>query len=259
MTYEEILDSLVQHCFIALENRNFDFSSQVFLNYSLLDNDVNAKKRFINKKIKRLKKELGKLTGDLAVSVDDIYSKKIDFPDYDNFYDMAHKCLEESLKEYIEWTISFPELGKDSYRFEGQENYVSEKPVQEYNSLENWIQAVGTCLNINLIEYHLSLYDENMDSTITEDFYSMGKASELIKFGNGRKLNLKERYFLLDGLMGIDSIIRKLTIKNEEKEKLLAYVLNCNPKNAQQILNGTYDARLREMEIVEYLKSVKKE
>jgi hypothetical protein len=91
-----------------------------------------------------------------------------------------------------------------------------------------------------------------------ENESSQKKQSVFLKFNNGRKLNLRERYHLIDKITGLDKIIRT-KISTEKQEEVLAYILHCNPKNAQQILNGTYDSKVRETEIEEYLKSIKKE
>lgn len=256
MKNEEKIDFLVQNCFVAIEDRTADYTSKVFLNYNLYDDNEKNKIHFVKKNIKQLKKELGKLEGDLAESINSIYSLKINFPDYKHFYDMAHKCLEKPLKEYIEWTIYFESEGNNTHY---KEKFVEGKSAIEYKALKKWIKAVSNCLNLNLLEEHEPNFSFGTESTINQEFYPNKKTSELIRFRNGRRLNLKERYILLDKFIGINKAIKKLNIKNEEKEKFLAFLLNCNPKNAQQILNGTYDSKVREIEIIEYLKTIKKE
>lgn len=257
MEHEEKISFLIQDCLEEIEQRTGDFTAKVFLNYNLYDDDGEKEKlRFVNKNIKRLKKELGKLKGEIAYYLDVIYSRKINFPDYIDFYDMANKCLVEHLREFIKYRIHF---NNEKENTENRTMFVEGKKAVDYPLLKTLLEAISSCLNLFLLEDHEPNFKENIESTLNQDFYPNRNTSELIKFKNGRRLNLKERYIMLDEFIGLESAIRTLNIKNEEKEKFLAYLLHCNPKNAQQILNGTYDAKVREYEIKEYLKSIKKE
>jgi hypothetical protein len=81
--------------------------------------------------------------------------------------------------------------------------------------------------------------------------------SRFLSFEGGSKLNLKERYKLIDLITGLDKDLAKL--KNPKKEQLLSFILECNPKNAQQIINDKYDGKFREQEIVNYVERIRKE
>jgi len=84
------------------------------------------------------------------------------------------------------------------------------------------------------------------------------KQSIHLKFNGKRRLNLQERHHLINEYLKIDKRLFEIESK-EKREELLAYILHCNPKNAQQVLNGTYDAKLRSSEISEYIKTIEKE
>ncbi len=63
----------------------------------------------------------------------------------------------------------------------------------------------------------------------------------------GKDLNLLERYKLADKVLNIDSTIRKLKIQELEKYQLLAYILGCDKDNARNLMNGTYNAKDRDL------------
>lgn len=64
---------------------------------------------------------------------------------------------------------------------------------------------------------------------------------------NGSPVNLVERFKMADKVFKIDSILRDLNIGDLEKYQFLAYILQCHPDNARNLMNGTYKSRSRDL------------
>lgn len=65
---------------------------------------------------------------------------------------------------------------------------------------------------------------------------------------NGTKLNILERYQILNKVLNFDDTVRPLNIGNEEKNTLLSYILDIDESNARKLFNGTYkDADCRDL------------
>ena len=63
----------------------------------------------------------------------------------------------------------------------------------------------------------------------------------------GKDLNLLERYKIANKVLNVDNAIRKLNIQDLEKYQLLAYILGCDKDNARNLMNGTYNAKDRDL------------
>lgn len=75
---------------------------------------------------------------------------------------------------------------------------------------------------------------------------------------NGKKLNLAERFKIINDLFNINKEIQKFNNPDGEKYQLLSYILGCNISNARQILNDNYNGKVRNNDIENYLKSLNK-
>lgn len=64
---------------------------------------------------------------------------------------------------------------------------------------------------------------------------------------NGKKLNIAERYTIANKIFGFEKTFKTLNISDDEKYKILSYVLNCNKDNARHVMNGTYKAKERDL------------
>ncbi|WP_431159094.1 hypothetical protein [Winogradskyella poriferorum] len=74
----------------------------------------------------------------------------------------------------------------------------------------------------------------------------------------GKPLNLLDRFTIVNKVFDIEKNIRKLKISEDEKHNVLSLVLGCNKDNAKKIMNGNYDAKLKEDLIDSYVKTLKK-
>lgn len=75
---------------------------------------------------------------------------------------------------------------------------------------------------------------------------------------DGKLLNLKERFKIADEILNISEKIRELNISDMEKYKLISIIFGCNETNARQIINGSYNANVREELINDYLQTLNK-
>jgi L-lactate utilization protein LutC len=65
---------------------------------------------------------------------------------------------------------------------------------------------------------------------------------------NGTKLNILERYQILNKVLKFDDTVRPLNISNDEKNTLLSYILDIDESNARKLFNGNYkDADCRDL------------
>lgn len=65
---------------------------------------------------------------------------------------------------------------------------------------------------------------------------------------DGKPLNLSERYQIANKVLDIEKKITTLNISKDKKNELLSYILGCNIDSAKKLLNGTYDAKPRNLE-----------
>jgi hypothetical protein len=70
----------------------------------------------------------------------------------------------------------------------------------------------------------------------------------------GKELNLLERFKIANSVLDIDKKIRTLNIQELKKYELLAYILGCDKDNARNLMNGTYNAKCRDLS--NYLKEL---
>ncbi|HEY9167975.1 MAG TPA: hypothetical protein VIN72_00645 [Lutibacter sp.] len=75
---------------------------------------------------------------------------------------------------------------------------------------------------------------------------------------NGIKLNLADRFRIVNKLFNVSKKIEEFNILDREKDQLLSYILGCNISNARQLKSGIYNAKIRNEEIDNYLQSLNK-
>jgi hypothetical protein len=64
---------------------------------------------------------------------------------------------------------------------------------------------------------------------------------------NGKNLNLKDRYTILNKVLDFDKIVHPLNIGELKKYQLLAYILGCDKDNARKLMNGSHDAKYNDL------------
>lgn len=94
---------------------------------------------------------------------------------------------------------------------------------------------------------------------LKESIKTLGKPKKTTKATiEGKPINLLERYFLLNKLFGLEKTISTFDISKGEKDRLLGLILDCNTTNARHLMNGKYDAHLRDDALNNYLQTLKK-
>ncbi len=73
----------------------------------------------------------------------------------------------------------------------------------------------------------------------------------------GKQINLLERFKIANDVLQIEHKIRILKISEAEKHKLLSIILGCNIDNAKKIMNGNYDAKVKENLLADYYETLK--
>lgn len=87
--------------------------------------------------------------------------------------------------------------------------------------------------------------------------YKKEKVSDSLML-NGHKLNLAERFKIINDQFNISKEISKLNISENEKYQLVSYVLGCSTTNARQVMNGNYNGKIRNGDIKNYIESLNK-
>ncbi|PQJ82627.1 hypothetical protein [Polaribacter glomeratus] len=94
----------------------------------------------------------------------------------------------------------------------------------------------------------------DIKKTIEEKSYNKAKTNTL----SGKQINLYERFLIANEVLQIETKIRTLKISEAEKHNLLSLILGCNIDNAKKIMNGSYDAKVKEDLLQDYFKTLKK-
>ncbi|MGB2528214.1 hypothetical protein [Flagellimonas sp. SN16] len=253
MDFEELTEYLVQNCFIELEENSVDILEHIHLNFCLCETDE-EKMNFLKGELNKRKINLGKQKGLIAASMSQIYTQFEKFSDYKHFYDMLHNLYEDSLVEYISWTID-----ETKTTIPNNKNIdTTSNAADKYELLNPWILAATDLLAILYLKDDLVRF-ENTGVYGPNPLAPSKPSSRFLRFNGKRPLNLRERYYFIDRFTELEKNLFTVIKSSEKREEVLAFILHCNPKNAQQILNGTYDAKLRDQEILDYIKSFEKE
>jgi hypothetical protein len=71
-------------------------------------------------------------------------------------------------------------------------------------------------------------------------------SKELKPSFKGINTSIQDRYDILKHLFDIESIFKKYNINNDNKDEIVSSILNINKNNAQQLRNGSYQAKSKE-------------
>jgi hypothetical protein len=94
----------------------------------------------------------------------------------------------------------------------------------------------------------------DVKKTIISNTYTKTKTNLI----SGKQVNLYERFLIANEVLQIETKIRTLKISEAEKHNLLSLILGCNIDNAKKIMNGSYDAKVKEDLLQDYFKTLKK-
>ncbi|PBJ11522.1 hypothetical protein [Flavobacterium sp. ACN6] len=150
------------------------------------------------------------------------------------------------------------------YEIEIREKYLEEvnkKTDDDFRTeIEKEYEGVEKKMDEKHMEYLLNVKKERLKETIrftNNELFSLGiykdrlnqsKTKNTDLLHEGKKLNLSERYKILNKLTGIDKEIRKLNIGDLKKYEYLAIVLDCHPDSARDLMNGKYNSKDRNLD-----------
>jgi hypothetical protein len=120
----------------------------------------------------------------------------------------------------------------------------------------NYVNFFKTKEKIYLLEEQIKNFSINKSDNSNfenQKFLSAKKINKSSIF-QGKELNLLERFKIANSVLDIDKKIRTLNIQELKKYELLAYILGCDKDNARNLMNGTYNAKCRDLS--NYLKEL---
>jgi hypothetical protein len=91
-------------------------------------------------------------------------------------------------------------------------------------------------------QFYVEIIEQNSQAQIT----TKPKTNKSLML-NGKGLNLKDRYTILNKVLDFDKIVHPLNIGELEKYQLLAYILGCDKDNARKLMNGSHDAKYNDL------------
>jgi hypothetical protein len=102
--------------------------------------------------------------------------------------------------------------------------------------------TVETTFAENSSHIPIQFYVEIIEQKSQTQIITKPKANKSLML-NGKGLNLKDRYTILNKVLDFDKIVHPLNIGELEKYQLLAYILGCDKDNARKLMNGSHDAK----------------
>jgi hypothetical protein len=136
-------------------------------------------------------------------------------------------------KKRVKWALKTLELLKNA---EIKKIKFLENLLKEYNcTVKTYFDSdqifKGTPITVEIIEKN------SQTQIITKP-----KTNKSLML-NGKGLNIKDRYTILNKVLDFDKIVHPLNIGELEKYQLLAYILGCDKDNARKLMNGSHDAK----------------
>ena len=119
---------------------------------------------------------------------------------------------------------------------------VYEKICEEGNHKED-DKLLDTAVSyVIFLERKISL-QQNLDVSLTVPTPENKQKTNKSLMFKGQKLNIKDRYRILNTVLNFDKTVHPLNIGELEKYQLLAYILGIDKDNARKLMNGKHDAK----------------
>ncbi len=171
-----------------------------------------------------------------------------------DFLNLKVKNAQENIKKIKSETIEdYIKVTKKQHLYD--ENKYKSKDAYDEQILKRAEFNRGDYKNVIRNNESLIKYYEIKISLLPISKSKVKSQSNLL---NGKKLNVSERYILLQKLFDSDNIFNHLNIKKEDKSKLLSLILDINIDNARKVLNGNYDSKIDEISLNKYIESLNK-
>ncbi|SOC78849.1 hypothetical protein SAMN06296241_0366 [Salinimicrobium sediminis] len=223
------------------------------LNYALRKKEQD-KDQFTSEKLKKVRKQLGKYEGDIA-----LYLREMVIDKNNSLDDIEEDERIERLCYNFLDSLFWPEdLIKLDPKLLENEDYTWDSRIEgnqdKINKIEVFIEAMalaGLYVDLQSLE-GVGVHEE--DKRI--DFKPLPSNQSLLF--NGKKLNLTERILIANKVLDFETKIRTLNISDTEKYQLMSYVLGNDVSNVRNVINGTRPNKVRENEINSYLKDLMK-
>jgi hypothetical protein len=192
------------------------------------DYDDNEEEDFLNEQIKLYIIYIDNVTFTAAIG---LHAEEITYS-YNAI--RSHIALYNNINEIQEKITSLTEI--DPNYPSGYQKYINVSSCKKY---ERSFVKILEFLTIKKAELEVSRIQifKNTEATIQ---------SKSLLF-DGKPLNLLERFKIANKVLDIDKKIRTLNIADLQKYQLLAYVLGCNKDNARDLMNGSYNAKARDL------------
>lgn len=119
--------------------------------------------------------------------------------------------------------------------------------IQSPSSMEDGERKIiQTRLIFSKIISFLETKKSELETPIPQTVHAPGntKQNKSLMLG-GEKLNISERYKILNRVLDFDKKVHPLNIREQEKYQLLAYILGIDKDNARKIMNGSHDSKDR--------------
>ena len=113
------------------------------------------------------------------------------------------------------------------------------KPISQ--ELEDTYDEYHFKLDFIKLKYRELSFDGKGDTDSQIENAKVKKNTESLV--EGKRLNLYDRFELLNRLFDFNSKVNSMNISDSDKDKLLSLILGCNQTNARHVKNGKYAAK----------------
>ncbi len=136
---------------------------------------------------------------------------------------------------------------------EGYEDFIKKFIEVKGSEYEGLIRQL---IDYIVFDYLINL-SKNLDQKSNINSNSVVTRKGKTNILNGKPLNLYERFLIANEVVQLENKIRRLKISEAEKHNLLSLILGCNIDNAKKIMNGNYDAKVKENLLADYYETLK--
>lgn len=164
-----------------------------------------------------------------------LYTQNISVCEY-NLYENSH--LDQKQTENLEELKNFIEENLLLYY----------RDHAEISDLELWDRLhVSSYKIVQFIEQRKQEIEEDLELKMTKRqevpaLEIRQKSNKSLMF-EGKNLNIKDRYRILNKVLDFDKKVHPLNIGELQKYQLLAYILGCDKDNARKLMCGSHDAK----------------
>ncbi|MDX5585953.1 MAG: hypothetical protein QNK20_13755 [Aureibaculum sp.] len=171
--------------------------------------------------------------------------------------------LEDYITQYYIWLIEVINLNfiephtteKDFLMYQLIELLDRNEDKKGKNKKPSLEEEIVSSKKFHFIYMKLEKLEQSSKVVNLEEYVQQIKQTRKTKINEleGKTLNLMERFKIANEILDVEKRIRKLKISENEKHILLGYIMGCNEDNAKKIMNGNYDAKIKEDLLTKYI------